>query len=119
MTNLPALPAKATVIKAYESEYTEPLVMSKGSEVTIMKRESEWPGWIWCQTKAGDRRWVAKAYLIIDGNRGILNRDYEATELTAQIGDMVKAIFEEAGWVWCESKTDNRGWLPVSNLHFG
>lgn len=101
------------VIAGYDSPYTEPFFLKAGEIVQIGRRDEEWPGWVWCTNSTGASRWVPEAYL--DGN-GRVTRDYESTELTVKVGDVVTAVFEESGWLWCINQSDQSGWVPLNIL---
>jgi len=101
------------VIEDYNSDYTEPLVISKGEILTIGKKESEWPGWIWCTNKIGKSRWVPENYLEIHGKTCKAKQDYEATELSVKIGEKLVANNKEADWIWATNEKGKSGWVPL------
>jgi uncharacterized protein YgiM (DUF1202 family) len=108
----------ASIIKDYITSYPDPLKLKKGDEVTITPKESEWPGWVWCTTMQNKSGWAPERYLSIEDNIGVLNRDYDATELNAVKGEKVVILYEESGWGWCRKETGECGWVPLENIEY-
>ncbi|MBU1937484.1 SH3 domain-containing protein [bacterium] len=101
------------VITAYDSAYPEPLIFRKGEELVITDKESPWAGWIWCMNRSGESRWVPENYVNRKGKTGTMRCDYDATELTANIGEELIIEKEESCWLWCTNKKKQRGWIPA------
>ena len=80
------------VVSAHESSFADPLMFRSGDELTISERETEWEGWLWCETVGGAGGWVPQSYVQHDGVRGTALRDYDATadELEAARRRMVR-----------------------------
>ena len=104
------------VIEDYNSDYTEPLVITKGEILTIGEKESEWSGWIWCTNKFGKSRWVPENYIEIYGRKCKAKQDYEATELSVKTGETLIAKKEEADWIWATNEREKSGWVPLRNV---
>jgi hypothetical protein len=110
---------KAEVIKEHMSEYTSPFLVKAGTILVAEEKESEWDGWIWCQSTEGIYKWYPEGYLKkIAGtpNHYELTRDYNAKELPVQIGEKVTIQFEESSWAWVVKENGNEGWVPLENL---
>ena len=41
----------------------------------LRRRETEWPGWIWCTNDSGKSTWVPESWVQIDGDSCVLRRD--------------------------------------------
>ncbi len=108
---------KCRVIKEYNSPYTDPLFFKKNEEVFIGEKDSEWFGWIWCTNQSGDSRWVPENYLDFHGDKGVLNRDYNAVELNVKIGEELFIEEEEAEWFWVINQQGKKGWVPIKNVN--
>ncbi|MFX1312445.1 MAG: SH3 domain-containing protein [Promethearchaeota archaeon] len=104
------------VIEDYNSNYTDPLVITKNEKLTIGEKLSEWSGWIWCTNRFGKSRWVPKSYIEINGKTCKVKQDYEATELSVKIGDILIAEKEEADWILATNERGKRGWVPLRNV---
>ncbi|MFW9770631.1 MAG: SH3 domain-containing protein [Promethearchaeota archaeon] len=104
------------VIKEHKSSFPDPLILKKGEKLHVENKNSEWPGWIWSITKSEKSGWVPKSYLEIHGNKAIMLRDYDATELTASIGEEFLIEGKESGWAWVTSITGKFGWIPLENI---
>lgn len=104
------------VIKAYHTPFPDPLIIKAGDKLDLSDRESGWPGWIWCTTSAGQSGWVPAAYVEPMGRLGLARRDYDATELSAEVGEELTVGNEESGWLWCADRLGRSGWIPVENV---
>lgn len=108
------------VVADYHSPYTEPLAFGVGEELTAGERKSEWDGWVWCTNREGKSRWVPEAYVERKGNTCVMLRDYEATELSVRVGEVLTITGkEESGWVWCTNQAGQSGWVPGDNVGAG
>jgi uncharacterized protein YgiM (DUF1202 family) len=107
---------QAHVVAAYDSPYTQPLVIRAGEELAVEERPSEWGGWLWCTTRGGESRWVPASYVQRRDDGGLLLRDYEATELAVRAGEEVSLGQEESGWFWCTNRAGQSGWVPKERL---
>ncbi|MEW6050542.1 MAG: SH3 domain-containing protein [Candidatus Zixiibacteriota bacterium] len=107
---------KRLVKSAHTATYTDPLIVSENEIVEVGRRDSEYQGWLWCTAKSGKSGWVPEKYLEWKGDKGIMSRDYDATELTVDVGECVTVLFEESGWVWCLASDGRAGWLPIDRL---
>lgn len=105
------------VIAAYDTPYSDPIMVQAGDEMTVGERESKWPGWLWCTAPDGKSGWVPASYLKRDGDLAVALCDYDATELTVRVGEQLLAGKEESDWIWCTNQKGHSGWVPVENLH--
>jgi len=46
----------------------------------------------------------------------MLVRDYDATELTVEVGEELTALAEHSGWFRCRTDTGSLGWVPAENV---
>jgi len=113
---MPASRRIAIVTSNYESAYPDPIKLETGEMVKTEKKETEWPGWIWCISQAGKVGWVPANYLILENGLYRVNRDYNAGELTVSIGERLQVLDSEAGWIWCEKANGLRGWVPLDHV---
>lgn len=104
------------IIVEYISPFPEPLKIRKGDQVQLIEKESEWPGWIWCINKNGKEGWVPRSYLKLQDDHAILLQDYDATELSAKVGERFVIKEEESGWFWVSDKEGRKGWIPIKNV---
>ena len=109
---------KGKVKSPYRSAYPDPLKLKPGEKVKLGKGISEWSGWAWCEDKNGKTGWVPESYLQIKGNSGKLLFDYDATELTVKKGEELKILKEQSGWLWCENRKGDYGWVPKDKVCF-
>jgi hypothetical protein len=103
------------VISAHHAAPRDYLRAGSGEVLIPGKRDADWPGWIYCTSRAGVGAWVPETYLELEGLACKLNRDYDATELTVEEGDLLEAVIEESGWLLCVDKSGRRGWIPAPN----
>lgn len=106
------------VIKSYASTYPDPIKVKKGDILKVGNKESDWNGWTWCTDQNGKSGWLPDSYIKKDGSNCTVLCDYEATELTVNIGEELIVEKEESGWLWCINKEGLRGWIPSENVKF-
>jgi hypothetical protein len=105
------------VIKAYQQPYSNPIRVRAGDRVyPDPSRETEWAGWVWCTDTRGVAGWAPEAWLARDGDTWRITRDYDALELTVQVGDPVRLEYAESGFAWVTASDGRRGWVPESHL---
>jgi len=105
------------VVEGYRSSYPDPLTARRGESLGVHRRDSEWPGWVWCTTDRGHAGWVPEAWLDPgDDDARLLRRDYRARELTVRAGEVVEVEETESGWAWATTSTGESGWIPLRNL---
>jgi hypothetical protein len=46
----------------------------------------------------------------------VMLRDYEATERSVSVGEVLAIGEEESGWIWCTNQAGQSGWVPVDNV---
>ncbi|MBN1218919.1 MAG: SH3 domain-containing protein [Anaerolineae bacterium] len=109
-------PSICRVISAYQAAYPDPLVIKVGEKLTVGEKESEWSGWLWCTNQDGKSGWVPEKYVEHKGDIGVARFDYDATELSVDIGQELIIDCEESGWIWCTNQQGLQGWVPVVHL---
>jgi hypothetical protein len=105
-----------TVKAAHQASYPTALTMQAGDCLEAVRRDSDWPGWVWCIAPDGTGAWVPEVYLDIQGNRAQALRNYSSAELSVSVGDEVTVEDELAGWFWVKDKAGNYGWIPIQSL---
>ena len=110
-------PVKIRITQDYTSAYLNPIKLKKGEQLlSFEEKESKWKGWFWCKSSSQITDWVPKSYLDIKNKTtATMLKDYDATELTVKIGNILTVILEEGGWLWCSSQNHKQGWIPKEN----
>jgi hypothetical protein len=108
--------ANCKVNKTYKSAYPKPWIIKTGDQLRIGRRNDEWEGWVWCTDKNGQTRWVPEIYLKIEGDSATCLCDYDATELSVDIGDELVILKQAAEWAWCRKADGQEGWVPLENI---
>ena len=106
----------AHVIKEHQASYPDPLVVKSGDELTIEKKDTQWPAFVWCTNQDGISGWVPEKHLDRQDDRGIARQDYSTIELTITVGEKVVLESEDSGWYWVTNQTGQSGWVPVENV---
>jgi len=104
------------VISDYQSAYPDPLIVKDGETVTVGRNDTKWPGFVWCTLSSGKSGWMPERYLDRNGDTGIVNRDYNATELSVGVGEELSIHYAESGWAWCTYQNGQQGWVPLKNV---
>lgn len=112
-------PKHYRVIKDYKSPYPDPVVFQRGEKVKVgqaFKEDPDWKNWIWCEGKNNKNAWAPKQYINIDGTSGIFIEDYDAMELSVQIGERLVVFEIVNGFGMSEKANGTRGWVPEKNM---
>jgi hypothetical protein len=73
-------------------------------------------GWLWCTTGDGATLWVPEPWVEIEGDRCVLLRDYDPTELTLEEGESITGELSECSWLPGTTPDGRRGWVPLECL---
>ena len=107
----------ALVVASYEKQYPDPLTMNSGDELKIVKRrDDEWPGWVFCESRSGKQGWVPEKIIKIEVDSAVAQQNYEASEVSVMEGEIVRIEKVESGWAWVTNMTNETGWVPLKNL---
>ena len=99
------MPHTYRVTKPHRSPGPEPWIVRQGERLSFERRETEWPGWIWCTNDGGKSARVPENWVEIEGDSRVMKRDYDATELSVGVGAVLTLEFEESGWAWATTVT--------------
>ena len=101
------------VVQAHEPDHADPLVLKKGEMVPFERRRTVWDGWLWCWKPTGESGWIPESWVTIQGDICVVERDYNAFELTVQPSEKLDAVLSESGWLLAISSTGTAGWVPL------
>ena len=104
------------VIKPHAPDSPDHLVVNRGERLTFERRPTHWEGWLFCTTSDSRTGWIPDSYVDIDGTHCTMRRDYNAIELTVEVGDTLTAEYEESGWVFAHTSDKRTGWVPLENI---
>ncbi|HEY7460844.1 MAG TPA: SH3 domain-containing protein [Gemmatimonadota bacterium] len=104
------------VVRAYRTQYPDPIRVRAGERVRVGREEEDYPGWRWCVAPDGREGWVPVDVLQQEDGEAILRIDYEATELDVNPGQQVTVEKELRAWLWVEDAAGARGWIPASHV---
>jgi len=107
---------KYRVTRAYQSPYEQGVMFRIGQRLRFERRESEWPGWIWCTSTSGESAWTPENWVRINGDRCVVTREYSSQELSVELGEEIVAMLEESGWVLATNQAGKGGWVALSHL---
>ena len=107
---------RGRVVAAYQSAFPDPLKLSAGESLTVEEKPCEWEGWLWCTTGEGKSGWVPAPYARREGNVATMLCDYDATELTVRVGEILSMGQVASDWVWCTNAEGQSGWVPLENI---
>ncbi len=121
-THTPAnQPRRARVIRAYEREFPDPIVVQAGEPLTLSDQFSNWnqnPAWrwVWCTDARGKGGYVPLSVIETRDHASSARRDYSAVELTAQVGETLTIEDADSGWYWCANQRGEHGWIPIDHV---
>ena len=111
------------VIKDYQAEFLDPIVVEAGEPFTVSEQTSTWDNnpawiWLWCTNQRGKSGWVPKNIIQpqSDDQTGITHTSYDARELSVTAGQELNIELEESGWFWCRNQQGKQGWVPISHI---
>ncbi len=94
-----------------------PIQFSKGDQLILRKRDTEYHGWIWVTTADNNEGWAPESLIErTSSNSGNALVEYTARELDTHIGDIVSCIRELHGWLWIEKDNGESGWVPKETV---
>ncbi len=59
---------------------------------------------------------LRQQWVEIRGDSCVMKRDYDATELSVEVGEVLTVEFEESHWAWATKESGESGWVPLENL---
>jgi hypothetical protein len=107
---------KFIVTKAHLPSFDDPLIVAKGAVLSYQRLKTDWPGWLYCTDQNGNIGWVPEAWVQVDEQSCIMQRDYNATELSVSPGDLFHGKIIESGWVRGVDAQGDEGWVPLECL---
>lgn len=76
-----------------------------------MRRDVEYPHWVWCLAPDGREGWVPLVRLRSTGDDAVLVEDYDARELSVRAGEDVIVHEEIGGWARVSTTDGRTGWV--------
>lgn len=101
------------VIEKHDGEGVFPL-FKKGAAVSDLKEDNEYPvypHWLSCVID-GYETYIPEIYVV----DGILNQDYNPTELIVEKGQKLVLIDIVFSWLYVKDENNKEGWLPASKV---
>ena len=68
-----------------------PLSLASGDVVTVGRRDSDWPAFVFVTTAEGSG-WVPSRYLSADAGRAVVETPYNTTELATRSGEILEVV---------------------------
>ena len=102
-----------TTTKAHERSFDTAPRVRTGDLVRFLRHEPEHPGWFF--GRAGDLEgyfplnWFD---LSADESAATARRDYNAAELTIEVGVDVECVETEGAWLLVRTAAGDEGWIP-------
>lgn len=98
--------------EAWRRSYETPLAVAAGQTVSVGRRDSDWPDFLWCRGAGGREGWLPETILAVEDMTARVIEDYDAIELSVAAGDIVEGQRALADWIWCRDTAGEEGWLP-------
>lgn len=103
-------------VKPWQIHARDPLSGAAGDRLTLGRRDDEYPGWVWAIAGDGRESWAPLGWLRMEGEAGVLLRDYSAVELPLEPGMEISGELRESGWLWASTPDGRSGWVPLNCL---
>ena len=107
------------VIASHTRTYADALSVMRGERVTVHKRDTEWPGWVWCENTTGTGGWLPERIISqVDALNDVatIEEDFDTTELTTTRGEALEGATRESGWIWLTNAAGHSGWVPEQTV---
>jgi multidrug efflux pump len=112
-------PVPVKAILNYRSPFPDPLIADKDTVVHLKERADAEPGWVYGVSPDDKEGWIPQQWLRIEGSRGTLLQDYNATELNLEVGDELLVTQVLNGWYWARTSEGREGWIPARAVRRG
>ena len=101
--------------KAHMIPQRPPLSLASGDVVTVGRRDSDWPAFVFVTTAEGSG-WVPSRYLSADAGR-VGERPYNTTELATKSGEILEVVDrdDESGWIGVARPMGTRAGFPTTS----
>ncbi len=109
----------AVVVRDYDKPYEDPISASAGDLVRPVldgSMETDVIGWTWCVGPDGRVGWTPDNWCRAENGGWRLLRDFRALELTVRRGERLRLLFGESGFLFCETPSGDRAWVPDAVL---
>ena len=107
---------KLRVKAPHKASFEYSVIFKKGDEIKVGKEDPEMPGWFWCQNKDGVWSWVPQEFFTRSDSEGTITHDYDTTELTVVVGEILEYLREVSLWTFCRTSDGREGWVPTKKL---
>ena len=102
------------VVVDHKPSFSYAVQLKSGDTITVTDKEQD--GWVWCIGKDEVGVWVPKAYIDRKGRLATMLVDYDSREFDVCVGDEVRGVTVESGWILCIDSKDQEGWVPVGKV---
>lgn len=103
--------------KPYQQPYPDPIRVSAGERVSPeFAKTTDLPGWAWCTDERGRGGWTPAQWLRQVGDGWLITHDFNAIELTVDVGTMVTVHAQIAGFCWLTTQDGRTGWVPSTHV---
>lgn len=101
----------------HQAPYADPIQVNVDDEVVVdSDKQTDIAGWVWCTNSNGKSGWVPKTYVEFHGKVGEMRLEYDAIELTVQVGEILTVLKAESGFYWVVNRKNQQGWVPISHV---
>lgn len=104
------------VVKSHKPASNKPLVVVRGEKLQFERKQTQWKGWLWCVKQNGEKGWVPESWVQLKDDLCIMMRNYDATELQVDPGEILKPLLIEAEWLLAATSDGKQGWVPLNSV---
>ena len=100
-------------IKAHQRSFKRPPTVRSGELVLVLRHDDKSPGWFFGEADGLEGYFPLSWFdLSADGATATARRDYDAAELTIEVGVEIECVETEAGWLLVRTAEGREGWVP-------
>ena len=110
---------RAQVLKDWTQSYDPALKVARGERLFAVKEDvTNWAGWVWCTDASDLSGWLPVQVFetLKIGEVNIATKDFDTTELTVSVSELLFVTNRLNGWSWCRNDQGKEGWVPDNSL---
>lgn len=107
------------VVKKYRTPYPDSIFFHEGERIEIggeFSDDPDWKDWFWCKGQNDNQAWTPKQFVRVEDGFAVLIRDYDARELSVEVGEELVIGEVVNGFGTAEKPNGEKGWVPMKCL---
>jgi len=108
---------RTTTVRAHRRSFETAPRVRAGEVVRVLRNDGKHPGWFFGDTSENVEGYFPVRWFDFGADAtATARRDYDATELTIEVGVPVQCLEAESSWVRVRTVAGEEGWIPEACL---